>query len=643
MRILVIIPTIGYRRQYPSFVSMTNFPIGPGYVASSLRAAGHEVFGLNANNRPNFDSAHHMMETLLLRALHEYEPEMVAIGGLCLDFPFIRDAIEVIRNQSPHVPIVLGGGIVTNDTEFVLNALHPDISVYGEAEETTVKVANMIASGEQDFESIPNIGFWKNGEAVFTKKSFDYCPIDELPFPEYDIFDMDEMLDGFGFAANYFWRASHAYPRPMSITTARSCPYACTFCVHRGANPPYRARSTQNIMDELHQLHERYEFNTLIIVDELFAAKRSKLTEFCEGLIEGRDKYGWDFGWWFQTHANIGITKKDLELAKEAGLAGWTYGLESASPTVLKSMDKRSKPHQIVNAIKLSEEVKVTYGGLFIFGDPAETPETIKESMDFFKEHCVGHNIHKLYVKPYPGSPLYNYCLEKGLIEDPLQYYETMDDKIFNMTSMPDELYFSWIEELLSYESRAGFGKYSVAHRISPDPESMSNPVSLHYNVPIWKVWADCPWCGEEDFCREMIVEPEAPSPRLLQGGRAIKRKALGLARELKHRPRSQSKRQVILEAIKRKSRQTKDRIGQTKGEKHLLFDTLEPFSEDFSVQRCSSTFPTNCQHCGRRYYVGVDWRLKEKESVNEPRSVLLRPAKVSSQDEISITTGLGL
>jgi hypothetical protein len=31
----------------------------------------------------------------------------------------------------------------------------------------------------------------------------------------------------------------------------------------------------------------------------------------------------------------------------------------------------------------------VGFGGNFIFGDPAETPQTVKETMTFFRERCV--------------------------------------------------------------------------------------------------------------------------------------------------------------------------------------------------------------------------------------------------------------
>src|SRR5208337_2623049 len=89
------------------------------------------------------------------------------------------------------------------------------------------------------------------------------------------------------------------------------------------------------------------------------------------------------------------------------------YGLESASPTVLRSMKKRITVDQILRAIRLTEKVGLGVQGNFIFGDIAETPETFQETMDFFNQWCKDLIVHLGSVTPYPGSEIFQYCLEK--------------------------------------------------------------------------------------------------------------------------------------------------------------------------------------------------------------------------------------
>ncbi len=133
MRVLLIIPTVGYKTTYPSFLSSQDFPVGFSYLASALKNAGHEVFGLNLNNDVNYSSAREMIRVRLARTLGDVAPELIGIGGLCTDYAFITDAMAIIRSSAPDTPIVCGGGIVNNDTGFVFRTLKPDFCIAGEA------------------------------------------------------------------------------------------------------------------------------------------------------------------------------------------------------------------------------------------------------------------------------------------------------------------------------------------------------------------------------------------------------------------------------------------------------------------------------------------------------------------------------
>ena len=200
MKILLIVPTYQYKRRYPAFLSVSDFPTGFAYLSSFLKEAGHEVFGLNLNNITGYDAAYDMVANEINRSIDEVKPDLIGTGGLAGDYKFLKDAIKVIRLKID-TPIVLGGGIVTHDAEFIFNTLKPDYAIVGEAEEAMVKLADAL-SNQGDIDSIDNLVYWNYAmrEVGFTKTDYNYKDINELPFPDYEPFGFDDMFDNYGLA-----------------------------------------------------------------------------------------------------------------------------------------------------------------------------------------------------------------------------------------------------------------------------------------------------------------------------------------------------------------------------------------------------------------------------------------------------------
>jgi len=367
MKILLVVPTYQYKHCYPSFMPSVLFPTGIAYLASAIKNAGHEVIGFNPNNVIGYPSAYAMVKDKMSKVIQDVKPDMVGIGGLCTDYAFIKDTVRIIRDISPDTPIVLGGGIVNNDAEFILNQLHPDFCVVGEGEEVIVQIANALKEGNHNYSKIPNIGYWENDVAVFTRQDFDYGDINQRAFPDYEPFHVQ---DDYVMLTTWWYRYPRPYPKLWVIITARSCPYSCTFCVHR-RGPKYRSRSIDDILQEIKVSYDKYRFNILVMLDELFAVNRARMKEFCSALIDAKKTYGWDFDWTFQTHASASLDRETLELAKEAGCFSFSYGIESASSVVLDSMNKKTKPSQISEAASLCDSVGIGFNGNIIFGDGA--------------------------------------------------------------------------------------------------------------------------------------------------------------------------------------------------------------------------------------------------------------------------------
>jgi anaerobic magnesium-protoporphyrin IX monomethyl ester cyclase len=418
MRVLLVVPTYNYKWRYPLPMSMNSFSVGIAYLASSLNAAGHQAFGVNLNNMYQYNTAQEMVRTELTKACKTYEPELIGIGGLCTDYSFIKDSMAIAREVMPHTPIVLGGRIVTHDEEFIVNQLKPEYSISGDGEHKIVQLANML-SGK------PTPIFSDN--------------IDSLPFPDYTYFDIEKMFDNSGYyQGSYFFTREH--PRVMSLITGRGCVFSCSFCLHK-QDRRYRTRSIKSIREEIAQTYDKYHYNILLLLDELFAINKDRVVEFSQMMLEGKEKLGWDIDWTFQTHASSKLDIETLKLAKRAGCFSFSYGVESLSPTVLASMNKKIQPELVYESLKKSEEVGLGFIGSIICGDEAESPKTLNETLSAFKKHCTTSLFSFGTVHPYPGSKLFDDCMEKGIIKNRLDFYEHMDEQLYNMTTMP---YWIW-------------------------------------------------------------------------------------------------------------------------------------------------------------------------------------------------------
>jgi len=337
-------------------------------------------------------------------------------------------------------------------------------------------------------------------KAKFTYLDHNYRPLDERPFPDYEPFGMKDMVDKYSMATRVLYRYSRPYPRPFVIVASRSCPFNCSFCVHGHDRPKYRTRSLENIMGEIKENYEKYHFNILILLDELFAVGKERMGDFCDGIQRGREQFGWRFDWCFQTHANARLDAVALARAKKEGCFNFSYGFESASPTILRSMNKRIKPEQIAKAIQLAHQVGLNFSANILFGDPAETRETFLESLSFYFQHCRAACVFLSYLQPYPGSKVFHDIN----FPDKKKFYETIGQTQYNMTKMPMEEFnllmnfTRYIETSWAWPERTtGYAK----------EEDSNDPIVKAYNMKMYGIKFTCPYCKREGKSRQFFPQ----------------------------------------------------------------------------------------------------------------------------------------
>ncbi len=86
------------------------------------------------------------------------------------------------------------------------------------------------------------------GRLVNTGKRKAVKRIDDLPFPDWDLFDVERYITLASATAHdtTFYPASEA--RVMPVNTARGCVFKCTFCHYVFWDDPYRHRSPESVI-----------------------------------------------------------------------------------------------------------------------------------------------------------------------------------------------------------------------------------------------------------------------------------------------------------------------------------------------------------------------------------------------------------
>jgi radical SAM superfamily enzyme YgiQ (UPF0313 family) len=124
--------------------------------------------------------------------------------------------------------------------------------------------------------------------------------------------------------------------------------------------------------------------------------------------------------WTLSARVNL-FDDEIAQMLKKANCTQLGFGIESFDQGILDSINKRVTLQQIEQAITICERNNLDFSGSsFMVGAYDETEETIKKASDFARTHNLRYEPH--FMTPFPGTKLYEYAREKGLIKDELEY-----------------------------------------------------------------------------------------------------------------------------------------------------------------------------------------------------------------------------
>lgn len=361
------------------------FPnIGLGHVAGAAASAGHEVLCLD----PIVDGSSCRS---LAKKVRQYRPEVVGFSCYTQDIDNASVAAEAIKADMPETFIVVGG---YHPSAVPVQTIEQypcfDAVVYGEGELSIVELLRVLENGG-DLASVKGLCFRSQGTAVANPPRPQVPDLDALPFP---------LFDGLPLSAYnrfYSWVKGISIP----ICTARGCPYSCTFC-YRLHGSTVRARSADNVLDEMEHDIARYGAKNIFFVDETFTLNKDRTARLCEAIL-GRGLQR-KVRWLCCSRVDA-VTYELLKLMKEAGCALISFGIESGNQDTLERCRKKILLDQVKTTLEWCRKCGIATATAFIIGHPGETEDKINQTINFavkvkptYCNFCI--------MTPFPGTEI---------------------------------------------------------------------------------------------------------------------------------------------------------------------------------------------------------------------------------------------
>jgi len=356
--------------------------IGPGLclLSAAIKQRGHESALIDFRRLNGWDDYR--------KKLADSKPRVIGITATTLYYPVALRAAEVAKSLLPDVTVVIGGIHATLMTEEVASHDCFDHIVTGEGEISFPELLDSAAAGKKE----PRIIQGKRPE------------LDALPFADRDLFATQE--------APVF----KDLPVPfVTIIASRGCPYKCTFCqpaenIVFGAH--VRKRSVGHVIGELKVLREKYDFRSLMIHDDCFTADRKWVRDFCREYKLN----GFTQPWVCQVRADHVCAHPELigEM-KDAGLKAVHVGFESGNQRILDLIKKGTTVEQNYESYRILKGHGLEVQGMFIIGLPTETRGEAEDTIRMIKTMELERPVLTFFT-PYPGTGLYEYCKEHGLL-----------------------------------------------------------------------------------------------------------------------------------------------------------------------------------------------------------------------------------
>ena len=375
MRVLLVIPpNIG------RYVVATIPHAGIAYLSAMLKLEGHKV-GMA-------DMRMHASNEYLFEKIDSFKPQLIGMTTASIGYKMAYEIIDTIKGKYPKIPVAIGGSYASTVNSKILEETNIDYVVYGEGEKTFVELTN-----NNPLDEIKGLIYRRDGEIVMNPPYPLEQDLDKLPFPDYELFELNKMLE-----------------KRIPIVSTRGCPNRCTFCsIQLVMGHPFRTRSPENVLKELKSWHDK-GYDTFEFSDDNFTFNMPRAEKICDLIIESGMKLKIIFGNGLRADR---VNESLLKKLKKAGTFWIAYSMESSDPHSLKLLKKDLTYEQLKKSVEITKKLGIKIQVNFIIGNPGETWEGFQNDLKAAEELDVDQ-LRFYNMVPYPGTEMYEWVKQNG-------------------------------------------------------------------------------------------------------------------------------------------------------------------------------------------------------------------------------------
>jgi radical SAM superfamily enzyme YgiQ (UPF0313 family) len=377
-------------------------PLGLAFLASALKAHGHEVrvADLMFAEEPGL---------ALRAALDESAPGLVGFSIRNLDtqtmldprcpLPEIRELVSLARVRG--IPTVLGGTAFTTLPREMLEYMRADYGIAGDGEPGLIMLAEALERGATCTDA-PGLVWQADGEVHSNPPVIRGHASGAHP-------------DWGGFDWSHY-RRTYCPPAP-GVLVKTGCPYGCSYCDgHTSMGRDFVLREPLAIIDDLRVLCRQHDVTSFFLVDHCFNSPLDHAKGLLAALIRARLD--------ISVTASIGpvggcYDDEFFGLFRQAGGIFLVLDTDSLSPTMLSRYHKPFQLDDVIRCAEMARRHDVHFGVEMLFGGPGETYGTVRETIRGLERLDFSRLSYNIGVRILPDTPLCATALAEGVIQEP--------------------------------------------------------------------------------------------------------------------------------------------------------------------------------------------------------------------------------
>lgn len=318
-------------------------------------------------------------------------------------------ALARYLKENHKVPIGAGGCYPTTLLDLFKKAVTfklIDFLVAGPGEIPSYELINALRN-KTSLHEVPGLVFLENNKIIKNKEA----PYEKLSRPDFEGLPLD----------HYRWNPAKGASTVKASSMKSSilvlpyrfiqgCPYNCAFCIS-SADSTLVVKPPSEIVDDLQKLSERYKTRYFYFLNDTVNVSNRFINELCDEIIKRKLDIYWN------DCANIkNLDKETLYKMRRAGCIRLIFGLETASPRLLKYIEKGISPEQASKVLRWCQEIGIWTGLEIICGFPKETEKDNDLTIGFLnknKQFIDSIYVHRFYL--VKGSKMWKYPEKYGI------------------------------------------------------------------------------------------------------------------------------------------------------------------------------------------------------------------------------------